>query len=121
MLKDILYKVNIRSVKGNTNIEVNNLQIDSRKVTAGSCFIAIEGNTTNGHDYISKAIENGAVAISHANFSPIPQDGVTYSEVENSAIAAGVINLICSKPPSAQILLVGVTGTNCKTTIATLL
>ena len=121
MLKDILYKVNIRSVKGNTNIEVNNLQIDSRKVTAGSCFIAIEGNTTNGHDYISKAIENGAVAIIHEKFSAIPQDGVTYIEVENSAIAAGVISHNFYNAPSAQIILVGVTGTNGKTTIATLL
>jgi UDP-N-acetylmuramoyl-L-alanyl-D-glutamate--2,6-diaminopimelate ligase len=121
MLKDILYKVNIRSVKGNTNIEVNNLQIDSRKVTAGSCFIAIEGNTTNGHDYISKAIENGAVAIIHEKFSAIPQDGVTYIEVENSAIAAGVISHNFYNAPSTQILLVGVTGTNGKTTIATLL
>jgi UDP-N-acetylmuramoyl-L-alanyl-D-glutamate--2,6-diaminopimelate ligase len=121
MLKDILYKVNIRSVKGNTNIEINDLQIDSRKVTAGSCFIAIEGNTTNGHDYISKAIENGAVAIIHEKFSAIPQDGVTYIEVENSAIAAGVISHNFYNAPSAQILLVGVTGTNGKTTIATLL
>jgi UDP-N-acetylmuramoyl-L-alanyl-D-glutamate--2,6-diaminopimelate ligase len=121
MLKDILYKVNIRSVKGNTNIEVNDLQIDSRKVTAGSCFIAIEGNTTNGHDYISKAIENGAVAIIHEKFSAIPQDGITYIEVENSAIAAGVISHNFYNAPSAQLLLVGVTGTNGKTTIATLL
>jgi len=121
MLKDILYKVNIRSVKGNTNIEVNDLQIDSRKVTAGSCFIAIEGNTTNGHDYISKAIENGAVAIIHEKFSAIPQDGITYIEVENSAIAAGVISHNFYNAPSAQVLLVGVTGTNGKTTIATLL
>jgi UDP-N-acetylmuramoyl-L-alanyl-D-glutamate--2,6-diaminopimelate ligase len=121
MLKDILYKVNIRSVKGNTNIEVKDLQIDSRRVTAGSCFIAIEGSTTNGHDYISKAIENGAVAIIHEKFSAIPQDGVTYIEVENSAIAAGVISHNFYNAPSAQVLLVGVTGTNGKTTIATLL
>jgi UDP-N-acetylmuramoyl-L-alanyl-D-glutamate--2,6-diaminopimelate ligase len=121
MLKDILYKVNIRSVKGNTNIEINDLQIDSRKVTAGSCFIAIEGSATNGHDYIGKAIENGAVAIIHEKFSAIPQEGITYIEVENSAIAAGVISHNFYNAPSAQILLVGVTGTNGKTTIATLL
>ncbi|HMG82593.1 MAG TPA: UDP-N-acetylmuramoyl-L-alanyl-D-glutamate--2,6-diaminopimelate ligase [Ferruginibacter sp.] len=121
MLKDILYKVNIRSVLGNTNIEINDLQIDSRKVTAGSCFIAIDGNTTNGHDYIEKAIENGAVAIIHEKTSAIPHEGVTYIEVENSAIAAGVISHNFYNAPSAQILLVGVTGTNGKTTIATLL
>jgi len=121
MLKDILYKVNIRSVKGNTNIEINDLQIDSRKVTAGSCFIAIDGTTSNGHDYIEKAIENGAVAIIHEKFSAIPQDRVTYIEVENSAIAAGVMSHNFYNAPSAQIQLVGVTGTNGKTTIATLL
>jgi UDP-N-acetylmuramoyl-L-alanyl-D-glutamate--2,6-diaminopimelate ligase len=121
MLKDILYKVNIRSVKGNTNIEINDLQIDSRKVTAGSCFIAIDGTTSNGHDYIEKAIENGAVAIIHEKFSAIPQDHVTYIEVENSAIAAGVMSHNFYNAPSAQIQLVGVTGTNGKTTIATLL
>jgi len=121
MLKDILYKVNIRSVKGNTNIEINDLQIDSRKVTAGSCFIAIDGTTANGHDYIEKAIENGAVAIIHEKFSAIPQDKVTYIEVENSAIAAGVISHNFYNAPSSQIQLVGVTGTNGKTTIATLL
>jgi len=121
MLKDILYKVNIRSVKGNTNIEINDLQIDSRKVTAGSCFIAIDGTTSNGHDYIEKAIENGAVAIIHEKFSAIPQEGVTYIEVENSAIAAGVMSHNFYNAPSAHIQLVGVTGTNGKTTIATLL
>jgi UDP-N-acetylmuramoyl-L-alanyl-D-glutamate--2,6-diaminopimelate ligase len=121
MLKDILYKVNIRSVKGNTNIEINDLQIDSRKVTAGSCFIAIDGTTANGHHYIEKAIENGAVAIIHEKFSAIPQDGVTYIEVENSAIAAGVMSHNFYNAPSVQIQLVGVTGTNGKTTIATLL
>ncbi|HTC01514.1 MAG TPA: UDP-N-acetylmuramoyl-L-alanyl-D-glutamate--2,6-diaminopimelate ligase [Ferruginibacter sp.] len=121
MLKDILYKVNIRSVKGNTNIEINDLQIDSRKVTAGSCFIAIDGTTSNGHDYIEKAIENGAVAIIHEKFSAIPQDRVTYIEVENSAIAVSVMSHNFYNAPSAQIQLVGVTGTNGKTTIATLL
>jgi UDP-N-acetylmuramoyl-L-alanyl-D-glutamate--2,6-diaminopimelate ligase len=121
MLKDILYKVNIRSVKGNTNIAINDLQIDSRKVTAGSCFIAIEGTAMNGHNYIEKAIENGAVAIIHEKFSAIPQDGVTYIEVENSAIAAGVMSHNFYNAPSVHIQLVGVTGTNGKTTIATLL
>jgi UDP-N-acetylmuramoyl-L-alanyl-D-glutamate--2,6-diaminopimelate ligase len=121
MLKDILYKVNIRSVQGNTGIEVKDLQIDSRKVTAGSCFIAIDGSTTNGHNYIEKAIENGATAIIHQKFSAIPHDGITYIEVENSAIAAGIISNNFYNSPSAQLLLVGVTGTNGKTTIATLL
>ena len=107
MLKDILYKVNSRSVKGNTNIEIKDLQIDSRKVTAGSCFIAINGSTTNGHNYIEKAIENGAVAIIHEKFSAIPHDGITYIEVENSAIAAGIISSNFYNSPSTQLLVGG--------------
>ena len=63
ILKDILYKVSIRSVKGNTNIEVKDLQIDSRKVTAGSCFIALKGSAADGHLFIDTAIEKGAVAV----------------------------------------------------------
>ncbi|HTB52887.1 MAG TPA: UDP-N-acetylmuramoyl-L-alanyl-D-glutamate--2,6-diaminopimelate ligase [Ferruginibacter sp.] len=120
-MKDILYKVNIRSVKGNTSIEVNDLQIDSRKVTAGTCFIAIVGTTSDGHDFIEKAIENGATTIICEKFPAITKDTITYIEVENSSIAAGVISHNFYNAPSAQLLLVGVTGTNGKTTIATLL
>jgi UDP-N-acetylmuramoyl-L-alanyl-D-glutamate--2,6-diaminopimelate ligase len=63
LLKDILYKVHIRSVHGSTAIDINALQIDSRNVKPGACFIAIKGVATDGHEYISKAVEQGATAI----------------------------------------------------------
>ena len=121
MLIDILYEVNIRSVRGNTNIEVNDLQIDSRKVAAGACFIAINGTVTNGHDYIENAIQHGAIAIVCEKMPTTIVGSVTYIEVENSAIAAGIISHNFFEQPSNQLQLIGVTGTNGKTTIATLL
>ncbi|HMF71334.1 MAG TPA: Mur ligase domain-containing protein, partial [Flavitalea sp.] len=63
ILQDILYKVAIRSVAGNTDIEMNDLQIDSRKVTPGSSFIAIKGATADGHQFVNTAIDKGAVAV----------------------------------------------------------
>lgn len=121
MLKDILYKVSLRSVKGNTDIDVTDLQIDSRKVSDGSCFIAVKGSITDGHDYIETAIANGAKAIVCEKLPAQLKDDVTYVEVENSALAAGFISHNFYYEPSLKIKLVGVTGTNGKTTIVTLL
>ena len=121
MLKDILYKVSLRSVKGNTSIEVTDLQIDSRKVSDGSCFIAVKGSISDGHDYIETAIANGAKAIVCEVLPAQLKEGVTYVEVENSALAAGYISHNFYNEPSLKIKLVGVTGTNGKTTIVTLL
>jgi UDP-N-acetylmuramoyl-L-alanyl-D-glutamate--2,6-diaminopimelate ligase len=121
MLKDILYKVSIRSVKGNTNIEVKDLQIDSRKVSAGSCFIAVKGSVVDGHRFIETAINNGASVIVCETIPAILKETVTYVEVENSAVAAGYISHNFYNEPSLKLKLVGVTGTNGKTTIATLL
>ena len=121
MLKDILYKVNIRSVKGATNIEIMDLQTDSRKVSPGTCFIAIKGNETDGHQYINKAIENGAIAVV-GNFIPEETiENVTYIAVENSSLAAGMMSHQFYGEPSTKMKITGVTGTNGKTTIATLL
>ena len=121
MLKDILYKVSIRSTKGNTNMDVKDLQIDSRKVTNGSCFIAIKGSVTDGHQFIETAIGSGAQAIICETLPEILQEGITYVQVENSTIAAGYISHNFYDEPSLKIKLIGVTGTNGKTTIATLL
>jgi UDP-N-acetylmuramoyl-L-alanyl-D-glutamate--2,6-diaminopimelate ligase len=121
ILQNILYKVSIRSVKGNTNIEVTNLQIDSRKVSKGSCFIAIKGTAADGHTFIDKALQNGALVIVCEVLPPALKNDITYIEVENSTIAAGLISHNFYGEPSAKIKLVGVTGTNGKTTIATLL
>jgi UDP-N-acetylmuramoyl-L-alanyl-D-glutamate--2,6-diaminopimelate ligase len=120
-LQDILYKVAIRSVKGNTAIEVNNLQIDSRKISKGSCFIAVKGTAANGHGYIDTAIGKGAVAIVCEALPGSLKEGITYIQVDNSAATAGLMGHNFYGEPSAKIKLVGVTGTNGKTTIATLL
>jgi UDP-N-acetylmuramoyl-L-alanyl-D-glutamate--2,6-diaminopimelate ligase len=121
MLKDLLYKVKIVAVKGNTNVEINALQLDSRSVKEQNCFIAVNGTQSNGHDYINAAIENGAVAIICEALPAEIKNNITYVQVENSAIAAGIISNNFYGEPSAKIKLVGVTGTNGKTTIATLL
>ena len=121
MLKDILYKVSLRSVKGNTGIDVTDLQIDSRKVSDGTCFIAVKGSISDGHNYIETAIANGAKAIVCELLPAQLKEEVTYVEVENSALAAGYISHNFYNEPSLKIKLVGVTGTNGKTTIVTLL
>jgi len=121
MLQDILYKTSIRSVTGSTAIAIKDLQIDSRKVRKGSCFIALKGNISDGHQFIDKAIENGAIAIICETLPSIIKDNITYIQVENSAIAAGFLSHNFYEEPSLKLKLVGVTGTNGKTTIATLL
>ncbi len=122
LLSDILYKVNIRSVEGSTDIEVNDVQIDSRKVKPGAAFIAIKGIAADGHQFIEKAIENGATVIVYESYGlKMPDSGLTYVQVENSAVAAAFMAGNFFDRPSEKIKLVGVTGTNGKTTIATLL
>lgn len=121
VLQDILYKVSIRSVHGNTQAEVSDLQIDSRKVAKSSLFIAIKGVAYDGHDFMEKAIEQGASVIIGERFPTVLNRGVTYVQVENSSEAAGIMAHNFYDQPSEKLKLVGVTGTNGKTTIATLL
>ena len=120
-LQDILYTVNIKSITGNAVDEVNDLQIDSRKVTTDSCFIAIKGSNIDGHNYINTAITNGAAVIICEELPGDIKNGVMYLVVENSAAAAGIMAHNFYGQPSHKIKLIGVTGTNGKTTIATLL
>ena len=121
ILKDILYKVSFRSVKGDTSIAVKDLQIDSRKVIAATCFIALKGTATDGHQFIATAIENGAASVICETLPAETSDDITWIQVENSAIAAGFVSHNFYGEPSLKMKLVGVTGTNGKTTIATLL
>ena len=120
-MRDILYKVNIRSVIGSTDLEINDVQIDSRKIKSGSLFIAVKGVAFDGHQFIDKAIEAGAVAVVFQESFIERKEGVVCVEVENSAAAAGLIAHNFFGQPSEKMKLVGVTGTNGKTTIATLL
>jgi len=121
ILQDILYKVSIRSVKGNTSAVIGDLQIDSRKVSSGACFIAVKGYAADGHAYIDTAVANGAAAVVCETMPATIAEHVTYVQVENSAVAAGFMSHNFYGEVSLKLKLVGVTGTNGKTTIATLL
>ncbi|MBS1935933.1 MAG: UDP-N-acetylmuramoyl-L-alanyl-D-glutamate--2,6-diaminopimelate ligase, partial [Bacteroidetes bacterium] len=121
LLQDILYKVSIRSVHGNLNIAINDLQMDSRKVSQGSLFIAVKGVHADGHQFIDSAVEKNVAAVVCEVMPLQLKESITYVQVEDSASAAGFIAHNFYGQPSEKLKLVGVTGTNGKTTIATLL
>jgi len=121
ILKDILYKVAIESVTGSTEIDIHKIDFDSRKIEANDVFVAIRGSLSDGHDYIQKAIELGAIAIICDTLPATIEKGITYIQVKdtNTALAFMAANYFGN--PSEKLKLVGVTGTNGKTTIASLL
>jgi UDP-N-acetylmuramoyl-L-alanyl-D-glutamate--2,6-diaminopimelate ligase len=121
VLKDILYKVAIEAVKGSTEIAINKMDFDSRKIEKNDVFVAIRGSVSDGHEYIGKAIQLGAIAIVCDTFPETVADGVTYIQVKdtNKALAFMAANYFGN--PSERLKLVGITGTNGKTTIASLL
>src|SRR5579864_4895234 len=118
-LQDIVYKVSIRSFIGPRDRAIANLQTDSRLAGPGTLFIAVKGTHTDGHQYISAATEAGAVAIVCEDLPGNLQEGITYIQVEDSTASAGIIAHNFYGQPSEKLRLVGVTGTNGKTTIAT--
>ncbi|NMM50079.1 UDP-N-acetylmuramoyl-L-alanyl-D-glutamate--2,6-diaminopimelate ligase [Marinigracilibium pacificum] len=120
-LSDILYKVSIRQVKGDTGMTISGLEIDSRAVMPDSCFVAIRGTVADGHNFISNAIEKGAKAIICEALPDELNEKITYVAVEDSAAALGTMASNFYGNPSTKIQLVGVTGTNGKTTVATML
>jgi UDP-N-acetylmuramoyl-L-alanyl-D-glutamate--2,6-diaminopimelate ligase len=120
-LSEILYKVHITAITGNTDVPITNVQIDSRQVTQGSLFIAVKGSASDGHHFIQKAIEQGALAIVCEVLPKEKKEDITFVQTGNSAEAAGLIAHNFYDQPSSKFKLVGVTGTNGKTTIATLL
>lgn len=119
--KDILYSVEIKQVVGNSDLNINALYLSSLEVKANGVFIAIKGFSTDGHKYISSAIENGAVAVVCQDLPNELNSKVTYIVVADSAIALAVIASNFYDNPSASLKLVAVTGTNGKTSVATLL
>ncbi|GGI56703.1 UDP-N-acetylmuramoyl-L-alanyl-D-glutamate--2,6-diaminopimelate ligase [Winogradskyella haliclonae] len=121
VLKDILYKVTINAVVGSTSVEVNNIEFDSRNVKTNDVFVAIVGAVANGHDYISKAVSNGARAIVCQKLPDDLVDNITYIEVENSSQALAFMAANYYENPSENLKLVGTTGTNGKTTVSSLL
>ncbi|WP_297333768.1 UDP-N-acetylmuramoyl-L-alanyl-D-glutamate--2,6-diaminopimelate ligase [Flavobacterium sp.] len=120
-LKDILYKTAIEAVKGPTDITVGKVEFDSRLVGQDDVFVAIKGTLSDGHEYIEKAVAQGAKAIVCEDLPENAQTGVTYVQVTNSAAALAFMAANYYGNPSHNLKLVGVTGTNGKTTIATLL
>lgn len=120
-LQEILYGVAITELVGTTNREVTALTFDSRQVAKGSIFFAIKGSLSDGHAYIAQTVEAGAEVIICEEMPSEKKEGVTYIKVEDSHIALGKVASAFYGHPSAKLKLVGITGTNGKTTIATLL
>lgn len=120
-LKDILYKVSVNAVYGDTTIEVSDVIFDSRKGQEGVLFIAQKGVTVDGHLYIQKAIDLGATSILCEELPEEKNDDVTYVQVEDSNSSLAIVASNFYGNPSSKLKLVGVTGTNGKTTIASLL
>jgi UDP-N-acetylmuramoyl-L-alanyl-D-glutamate--2,6-diaminopimelate ligase len=120
-LKDILYKVNLNAVVGSTTISVDAVNFDSRKIEKGHLFVAVLGLVVDGHNYIEAAIKNGATSIVCQKLPDKLVDAVTYVEVDNTGKALAIIASNFYGNPSANLRLVGVTGTNGKTTVTSLL
>lgn len=120
-LKDILYKVTINAVVGSTSVQVNAIDFDSRHIAQNNVFVAIKGSLTDGHNYIDLAIEKGAIAIICETLPTTLQNGITYIEVESASKALAFMAANFYDNPSHNLKLIGVTGTNGKTTVATLL
>jgi UDP-N-acetylmuramoyl-L-alanyl-D-glutamate--2,6-diaminopimelate ligase len=120
-LSDLLYTVALLEVAGTTNRDIAQLCIDSRQVAADTLFIALSGTQTDGHQYINTAIERGATAIVCQQFPQTLLPHVSYLRVADTAKALGIIAANYYDNPSQKLSLVGITGTNGKTTTATLL
>lgn len=121
LLKDILYKAGLIEVIGSTNVAITALSFDSRKIEKDSLFIAVKGTLSDGHKFIDDTISKGAIAILCEEFPANTNERVTYIKVKDTALALGIVASNFYENPSEKIKLVGVTGTNGKTTTVTLL
>ena len=119
-LKELLSKIKPLEIIGNEDVEINGINIDSRKVKEGHLFVAMRGTQVDGHQFIAKAIEQGAAAVLCEEVAQ-PVEGVTYVRVADCEDCVGTVATAYYGNPSEKLKLVGVTGTNGKTTIATLL
>ena len=120
-LENMLKAVNAQQIIGDTNLEVNGIHMDSRMVKNGFMFVAVKGTQADGHNYISKAIENGATVIVCEQLPVHIESNVTYVQLSDTEEAVGKLATTFYGDPTSKLELVGVTGTNGKTTIATLL
>src|SRR5690606_23042004 len=105
---------------GNVDVEINSVEFDSRKIQSGTLFVAQSGTQVDGHDFIQKSIESGAIAIVCERKPNEINPNVTYVLVANSSIALGIIASNLYGNPTEKLKLIGITGTNGKTTTATL-
>ena len=121
ILSELIARIKPVSVCGSTDIEITGINIDSRRIKQGHIFVAMKGTQVDGHKFIGKAIELGAAAVLLEDMPDEIQDGVTYVQVESTEDCVGIVATTYFGNPSSKLKLVGVTGTNGKTTIATLL
>ena len=121
ILSELIARIKPVSVCGSTDIEITGINIDSRRIKQGHIFVAMKGTQVDGHKFIGKAIELGAAAVLLEDMPDEIQDGVTYVQVESTEDCVGIAATTYFGNPSSKLKLVGVTGTNGKTTIATLL
>ena len=120
-LNELLSKVKSADITGDADVDIMGVDIDSRRVKPGHLFVAVRGTQVDGHSFIPKAIEQGAVAVLCEDMPEERREGVTYVKVSSTEAAVGPVATMFYGDPSTKLKLVGVTGTNGKTTIATLL
>ena len=119
-LQDILFGVKLQSIIGDREVQISGIAFDSRQVQKGHLFVAVKGLTVDGHDFIEKAIESGAVAVVCETMPAELKEGVAYVQTADSSYALGICASNFYDKPSEKLKLVGITGTNGKTTVATL-
>ena len=120
-LNDILKNIATEKITGEREVMISDICFDSRRAGPGSAFVAVKGTTSDGHDFISMAIEKGAVVIICQDAPKMMLPNITYVQVNDAASALGIVASNFYGNPSQSLKLVGVTGTNGKTTTATLL
>lgn len=120
-LKEILNNIQPKQIIGSIDISIHALQLDSRKIESNDLFFAIKGVNSDGHNFISKVIEQGATAIVCEEIPSEKNQNITYIQVEDARKTSALMACNFYDNPSKKLKLVGVTGTNGKTTVATLL
>ena len=120
-LNELLKNITPIKIIGNDDVEITGVNIDSRRIKTGHLFVAMKGTQVDGHQFIGKAIELGAISVLCEDLPEVLQEGITYVQVGSTEDAVGKVATLFYGDPSHKLKLVGVTGTNGKTTIATLL
>ncbi|MCX6272916.1 MAG: Mur ligase domain-containing protein, partial [Bacteroidetes bacterium] len=121
ILSDILYRAGLLEVIGSTSVSISSIQFNSEKVEPGCLFVAVKGIRVNGHDFIDQSVEKGAIAVLCETLPKTRKEGVTFIRVIDSMKALGQAASNFYDNPSEKLKLVGITGTNGKTTTVTLL